>query len=255
MNNIYNFGGFLIGKILRYRSTVVTQNLARSFPLSDYKELSRQHQRFYRNMFRLIVELLWPNRPELILSSEMYRTLHQQYKKQRKVILLLGHYGNWEILGKLPLQLGLPIQSLYKPQKNRWVDRFLKKRRSQYGLCLLPSHQATKILLAQRDTASITLFIADQFPGHANGYAIDFLSQPSYMFMGPERIAQRIDAYVAYIDLQAIGNHKWKANLQPICLHATDSPEGHITTAYTRKLEKSIQQDPSWWLWSHKRWK
>ncbi|MFD2556433.1 lysophospholipid acyltransferase family protein [Sphingobacterium tabacisoli] len=255
MNRIYNFGGFLIGKILRYRSAVVTQNLARSFPLSDYKELSLQHQRFYRNMCRLMVELLLPSRPELILSADLYRTLHQQYRADRQIILLLGHYGNWEILGKLPLQLGLPIQSLYKPQKNRWVDRFLQRRRGQYGLRLLPSQQAAKILLDQTGHPSITLFIADQFPGQANGLAIDFLQQPSYMFMGPERIAKRLDAYVAYIELQAIGNHKWKANLQPICLRATDSPDGHITTSYTRKLEKSIQQDPSWWLWSHKRWK
>lgn len=255
MNKLYNFGGFLIGSILRYRSAVVTQNLARSFPLSNYNELSQHHQRFYRNMCRLLVELLLPSRPELILSAELYRTLHQQYQEQRQVILLLGHYGNWEILGKLPLQLGLPIQSLYKPQKNRWVDRFLRKRRGQYGLHLLPAQRAAKLLLEQTASPSITLFIADQFPGQANGLAIDFLKQPSYMFMGPERIAKRLDAYVAYVDLQAIGDHKWRAHLQPICQHATDSPDGHITTAYTRKLEKSIQQDPSWWLWSHKRWK
>lgn len=255
MNRLFNFGGYFIGKILQYRSAVVVQNLARSFPLSSYKELSLHYQRFYRNMSRLIFEMLLPHRPELILSAELYRTLHQLHKEQRHVILLSGHYGNWEILNKFPLQLGLPIQSLYKPQKSRWIDGFLKKRRGQYGLRLLPSQLAAKILLDQTSVPSITLFIADQFPGQDNGLAIDFLKQPAHMFMGAERIARRIDAYVAYIELQAINNNKWKATLEPICSHATNTNIGHITTVYTRHLEKTIQKDPSWWLWSHKRWK
>lgn len=206
-------------------------------------------------MSRLIVEMLFPERPQLILSATMYRTLHQLNREKRNVILLLGHYGNWEILSKLPLQLGLPIQSLYKPQKNRWINRFLRNRRGKHGLQLLPSHLATKILLSKTSQLSITIFIADQFPGRENGLAIDFLSQPTYMFTGPERIARRTDAYVAYIELQAISVQKWKVTLQPICTNAADTPTGHITTSFAHKLEKTILQDPSWWLWSHRRWK
>lgn len=206
-------------------------------------------------MCRLIVEMLFPKRPQLILSATMYRTLHQLYRDKRNVILLLGHYGNWEIFGKLPLQLGLPVQSLYKPQKNRYINRFLKNRRVRHGLQLLPSHVAAKTLLSQTSPSSITLFIADQFPGKDNGLAIDFLSQPTRMFMGPERIARRMNAYVAYVELQPINGSKWRATIQTICTDAADTPTGLITASFTRKLEKSILKDPTWWLWSHRRWK
>lgn len=255
MNKIYNFSGFLIGKIFRYRSEVVTQNLARSLPLSNYSELSYQYQHFYRNMSRIILEVLFPNRPQLIISSEMYRTLHQIHQQQRNIILMLGHYGNWEILGKLPLHLDIPIQSLYKPVKNKWINRLLLNRRQQYGVQLLPADQAAKKLLGYRSSPAITLFIADQFPGKGNGLEIDFLSQSTHMFMGPERIARRIDAYVAYIELRPIDTYKWKAYLHPISTHAAKSTVGQITRSFTRKLESSILQDPTWWLWSHKRWK
>lgn len=247
--------GYFIGHIYRYRLSVCIQNLARAFPHLSYRDIDRYRRDFYRNLGRLICEILFPGDVKLKLTPSASETFAELARQKRQTILLLGHYGNWEILNKLPRYVNMPVQALYKPQKNNIINYILYKKRTRHGMRLLPAQQALRTLLREKHLPAINFFIADQFPGHNNGVCVDFLKQRTYMFAGAEQLAKRLDAYVGYIELKPLPRQGWEIDTKLICEHAADTPHGEITTLFAGMLEKSIQQDPGWWLWTHRRWK
>lgn len=254
-NKEFTMLGYFIGHVYKYRLSVCIQNLARAFPHFSYQDIRFYQRNFYRNLGRLVWEILFPTKTTLKIDPTALNKIEQMNGQNRPIILLLGHYGNWEVLNKLPLQVDIPVQALYKPLKNNWCNYFVHQKRSRYGLRLLSSTNALRTLLRERHKPSITLFIADQFPGNNNGIAVDFLQQSTFMFSGAEQLAKRLNAYVGYIELKPLQNHSWGMTIQTICENADDVSDDYITVAYTRKLEQSIQKDPSWWLWTHRRWK
>ena len=255
MDYLYRLMGFIIGPLLQYRYQVALQNLSRAFPEASYLQIKEIHRQFYNNLARIVLESIVPALQGLSLEENSKELLHSAALKHKNIILLTGHYGNWEIVSKLPALLGRPVQALYKPLQNKFWDKRFVQLRSSKGLRLLPSKQALRILLKEGNSPHTTLFVADQYPGKGNGLAIDFLNQPSHMFQGAEQLAKRLDAAVVYMELAPQGKTSWEASFQLICTDARQTQDGFITSQYTRKLEQSIRHNPAYWLWSHKRWK
>ena len=94
----------LIYKVLGYRKEVVINNLRNSFPEKDEAELKAIASKFYQWFCDLTLETL----KTLTISPEEVRKrvefkgkdiLQQYAREKRSVILVLGHYGNWELAG------------------------------------------------------------------------------------------------------------------------------------------------------------
>ena len=47
----------------------------------------------------------------------------------------------------------------------------------------------------------------------------------------------------------------YRIDLELLCENPKDTREGEITEMHTRRLERDILENPSLWLWSHRRWK
>lgn len=246
---------YLIQFVFKYRQDICIQNISRAFPDLSYHEIKQQIGEFYANFARIIWEIIFFNRTKLIVDSQTTELFDNIVALNRPVILLLGHYGNWEVLNKLPMHTPLPVQALYKPLKNKLFNTLMLRRRSQFGIRLIESTKALRTLIHEKDKSTITLFISDQYPGNKNGLPLTFLNQPTYMFTGAEAISRRINAYVAYLELRPVGNHSWTISIQTITENAALAEKNEITKQFTKRLEGSIQHSPSWWLWSHRRWK
>lgn len=44
-------------------------------------------------------------------------------------------------------------------------------------------------------------------------------------------------------------------NFDLLVEHPKQTADGEITEMFTRRLEKTICDNPPYWFWSHKRWK
>ncbi|MGJ1264140.1 lysophospholipid acyltransferase family protein [Sphingobacterium spiritivorum] len=255
MNSMYRIMGFMIGRIFRYRYNVIIQNFARAFPDMSYTTIVHHAHDFYCILGRIVIEQLSGIFRSPKLHVQNTQLLDTPYRENRHIIILMGHYGNWELLNRLPALLSRPVQALYKPLKNNLFDCLAQKSRTREGLRLLPSSQALRTLLKEKNSPHITVFLADQYPGPENGYAVTFLNQQTYAFSGAEKIAKTLNAYVVYGEFFPTGDYKWTLRLDLICESASQTSVGEITQNYTRKLEDSIIKAPSYWLWSHRRWK
>jgi KDO2-lipid IV(A) lauroyltransferase len=99
-------------------------------------------------------------------------------------------------------------------------------------------------------------FIADQAPFWDNIYYwSDFLHHETPWFTGAERIAQKLDMDVYYLDVRRIKRGYYTAEYKLITDKPKDQEQFWITEQYSKLLEATIQRGPAYWLWSHRRWK
>ena len=252
---------FIFHTILRYRFAVVMQNLARSFPERSYEEINHIATRFYRYFSHMFLEWL----AMVLLSEKQMKKrvqvnntalLEHYHAQQRNIIIMLGHYGNWEYANILPSYLSFDVHAVFKPLSNRLFDRIMRKLRSRFGLKLLSMDKVVRYMHANRERPGAYIFVSDQSPSQENRFTMDFLHQPTNVITGAERIAKKLDAVVVYavINKRTASSH-WEISFSLITDQAAATPEHAITKTFSECLEQDIRRSPEYWLWSHRRWK
>ena len=256
---------FIIYKVARYRLKVVRKNLRKSFPEKTDKDLLTLEKKFYHHFSDYIVETIKLahisqeelNRRARLNNPEIINPLIAQ--GHTCFILLMGHYGNWEwFTGSTVWFDKLKIYQIYRPLTNKAFDRLFIHLRTRFQGIGIKKQETVRdmIRLKQSKERSLVIFIADQSPSQLNlHYWTTFLNQESAMLTGPERIATKLDIPVIFVDVRKLKRGHYTVDFELITDSPRNTPEGWITEAYARHMERSILRDPAYWLWTHKRWK
>ena len=253
---------FLMYHIIRYRRKVVTTNLCSSFPEKDEKEIRVLTNKFYHHLCDISLESIkgFSMSPEELIQR--HHILNPEladyyFTKGISAIAVPGHYNNWEWGSLSPgLQLNYPIVAFYKPLSNKMVDIYAKKHRAKFKtrLASITETGITFDELAKIPTAFI--MAADQCPTNMQDcYWFDFLHHDTAWLHGPEKYARKYNIPVLYVDIQKVKRGFYELKLVLLTDNPSLLPDGELTRLYAQQLEKSILQEPAYWLWSHKRWK
>src|SRR4051794_30725114 len=139
---LYGFGWIayvLAFEVVRWRRDLARANLRGAFPEKTDREIDTMLRQSYRNLGAMIAEAIHgfgASRDELRQRVHIENPeLPLSYVKNgQSVVLLTGHFCNWEwLLGGTALGLGVEVNAVYKPQRNRAVDAFLRKARARFG--------------------------------------------------------------------------------------------------------------------------
>lgn len=253
---------FVLRTVFPYRKKVITQNLQRSFPNKKPKEIDILLHKFYRHLADLLAEGIKNmsiSQKELSkrLVVENPDILNQLYKKGKSVILVAGHYNNWEWMITSQNQL-FPHQAIGigKPLSNGFWDKKLNQLRGRYGMIIAHAKNFKEILETQKTHPVSVLVLTDQSPVDSRkSYWMSFLHQPTPVLFGAEMMAFTYDFPVVYYTMKKIKRGYYRVTLQTITEYPKITSWGEITEAHTRLLENDILNAPEYWLWSHKRWK
>lgn len=269
LNILYKLADFLswlADDILKYRRKVVEQNLAESFPTKNRGELSQMRKSYYRWLGDYIVEsikLASISGEEMFLrmSFDGLEDVEETLRQNKSIVLLLGHYGNWEWVSSIPAHLRIPnceFGQIYHPLENTTFDALMLSIRCRFGAKSIKMRDTLRQLRQwqhERKT-NITGFIADQAPGMDGIHLfLPFLNHDTAVYTGAERIARMFDSAIFYLDIQRPERGIYKAEFVKICDNCHNMDIFQPTRIYFDLLEKSIRRDPSMWLWSHRRWK
>ena len=87
--------------IVHYRKKLVSENLRKAFPDKTDKELKQLEQKFYHHFCDYIVEtikLMHISDEEMRrrMKFEQVEIIDRLFAENRSIIILLGHFGNWE---------------------------------------------------------------------------------------------------------------------------------------------------------------
>ncbi len=265
---ISDFAFVVVFHLVKYRRKVVRENLDMVFGAKKSKEeIDKIEREFFGYLSDSIFETIkllnisdeQMRRRMRVTNPELVDTLAQDGRSQ---VVMLGHYCNWEWIPALSLVLNndLIIGQLYQPLSNKLMDRVMLKIRSRFGLESIPRDFAIRRLLGiEREGRHFFVgFISDQRPaGPVKSYHnwVEFLGQETAYVVGGEAIGKKVNANFIYIDVRRVSRGYYELTFVPISVDPEDKEINPYTRKFLKMLEDSIERDPAYWLWSHKRWK
>jgi KDO2-lipid IV(A) lauroyltransferase len=200
-----------------------------------------------------------PNVNSRRIHISNHEILDRYLSDKKNLIILAGHYGNWEWNIPAILASGYRLFAVYKPQSSELADDLMKRIRHKPGLTLLPMKETLRAIMKEKEQPGkpfVLLLVADQIPWWGDiQFWTQFLGQETAFFNGAGKIAHRFEMPVLYIQHEKLSFGHYRAELKEIYDGLQPVGENEITERFVKCLETSILANPSLWLWTHRRWK
>lgn len=248
--------------VVPYRKKVVLQNLRNSFPNKSIKEIETLAKDFYAHLCDIIVESvkLFSISKEELLKRFTFPdpSLVNGFFDQNKSVVMVGaHVNNWEFLAVLcpVIFKHLPL-GIYNPLENKFFNQKFMESRSRYGTNLVSTKEVFARMSEPFERPVAVFFGSDQSPTYSKNIIwTTFLNQETAVPTGAEIMAKRYDMPVIFGAIHKIKRGYYYFSTELIAENPTGMPDGEISKAFTKAFEKQIIENPSQWLWTHKRWK
>jgi KDO2-lipid IV(A) lauroyltransferase len=248
--------------ITGYRRKVVYDNLRKSFPNKTVSEIKAIEKKYYKYLGDLIVETI---KMITISKKQVLRRIHltnpelitQYHNNGRSLIAAVGHYCNWELC-VLRFSLIPEYQKImvYKPLQDAESDKYYLNVRSRFGVTLVPMRSTLRKLTELRRSLTFTVLAADQTPvRHETQYYTQFLNQQTAVFEGIEKMAIMFNSAIVFGKIKRLKRGFYEYKFVPMVDEPKQTKTYEITNLYLRTLEEMINDEPQYWLWSHRRWK
>lgn len=256
--------GSLVWRRGLYRREVVRANLRRAFGgTMDDAHRDAVAAGFFRHLGLNLVEflLLGRLRPQEIRAwvdlegLEHYRAAAAE---GRGVLLVTGHFGNWELLAARLGAEGIPITFLAKSQSNAQSDRLLNATRARAGVRTLRAGGPLKEMVVALRRGEVIGLAADQDAGPEGCFA-PFLGTPASFYRGAGYFAWKLKAPVVSGVIFRLSDGRHRLELGPP--YEADPAWGEeeavrrLTETYAQRLEAAVRREPAQYFWTHRRWK
>ncbi|MGC8551879.1 MAG: lysophospholipid acyltransferase family protein [Phycisphaerae bacterium] len=258
------FGSLLFAVDAKHRKRGM-DNLRRSFPDWSEDRIKAVARRSVQHFCELAIDVISTTRT--INVERWHRYVHFQQMRQaleislrgRGVIMLTGHYGNWEILGYTMATLGFKSYSIARPIDNPHFDAWLLGVREKKGQIILSKRGVTTTAQDVLENKGVLGIIADQNAG-PKGLFVPFFGRlaSTYKSIGLLAIQHNVPVIIGYARRR---NDRFEFDLgitdiiEPADWQNQSDELYYITERYTRAIETFIRQDPTQYLWIHRRWK
>lgn len=258
---ISDFMFFVLFYVFKYRKKVVDDNLLNSFPQKSNKERNEIAKQYFAYLADLIVETIKMISITEREAKKRFEILNPQlldfYVNQgRNITVVAGHYGNWEMANVVGFCTNKKKLVIYKPLTNRVFDSFLNSVRSKFSVLMIPMKMVMRKMVELRNEPTISFFLCDQTPVlHEANYFTTFLNQKTAVFLGVEKIAKTTNSVVVFCKVNCTKRGYYTCEFIPLVEEPLKTKEFEITQLHVKFLENIINQEPKYWLWSHKRWK
>lgn len=241
-------------------------NLRRSFPDMSDRDVERMARRSMQTLLMFFVEVLFTTRLIRIDTWRRYVRLENfqvvldlLLRGERGVILLTGHYGNFEIGNYILGTLGFETVAIGRPLDNPYVNDWLMGVRQRQGAKIISKKGATDEVTGILDGKGVVGFVADQNAG-PKGIFVDFFGRKASTYKSIGLLAMEYNVPVAVGYARRIDDRfEFVVGVQDMIFPADwqnqPDPLRYITQRYTTALEDAIRADPGQYWWVHRRWK
>lgn len=256
---------FIVYYIVRYRLSVVKNNIKNSFPEKTEKERQLIVKGFYRHFSNLLVEslkMMSMSDKEMLrrMNYMNYEPLIEHYQEGRSVIVYTSHFGNWEWLSSFSLLLpkDKPVYQVYKKLRDETSNKIAYIVRKRFGAVNVEMKELLRKMVALKKTNKQGVFgmISDQSPRYSsNLHFVKFLHQATSVLTGSEHLSKKFDLPAYFASIQRVRRGYYTCTFEKITTTPREMAEYEITEIYMKMLERDILRQPQFWLWSHKRWR
>lgn len=175
----------------------------------------------------------------------------------RGVVVVSGHFGNWEIAAAALTARGIPVDAVVQRLANPYLSRYVTAVRERLGLGLIDRSSAWDRLRASLQEGRVVAFAADQ-DARERGVFVPFFGRPASTHRAPALLALRSGVPLFVGGALRVGPRKygaWVVRIDPPAAGDLRSRVLALTRDWTRELERRIRLSPDQYFWHHRRWK
>ncbi|MEY4504823.1 MAG: hypothetical protein RL154_1119 [Pseudomonadota bacterium] len=217
----------------------------------------------YENMIFLVVDFVKNqgiSKEELAKKVEFENIEILERLKDRQIIFITAHYGNWELIalatsGLLNYRGAIVGRAL----DSKVANEVIKANREQFNIELIDKNGAMKGLIRSIKNGNTVGLLVDQNTADYDGILVNFFSKPVRHTPAASILARRFNTPIVPVFVSTNDRAKFKLKFyEPIMSIKTDNYEDDIlrlTQAQADVTEKAIREKPDEWFWFHKRWK
>jgi KDO2-lipid IV(A) lauroyltransferase len=257
----------LVIRVDRRHQRIGLVNLRLAFPERTLAERRAILLASYRNLGRMVAELAHlrhvtaANVRDVITieDEDLWRQLPSALRTSG-ILILTGHFGNWELFAHAHALLGYPVHLVHQTIKNPLIDAFVEHMRRRAGTRTLRKHEAARgVLRAVREHGLMVLPL-DQNASRRTGVFVDFFGRPASTNAGFARIVELtgVPVYPAFLVRDGT-SPRHRIVILPRVPFASMADRDRTTREFTQRctavLETMIRRHPDHWLWTHKRWR
>ena len=173
------------------------------------------------------------------------------------VVIVSGHFGNWELAGSTLPAFGFPTDAVMQKLKNPRLTALIRETRTRLGMGLINRVDAWEPMMESLSRGRVVAFVADQDARH-RGVFVPFFGRPASTHRSPALLALRAGApfFVGGVVRTESGRyHAWAIRLEPGANLSIRGQVEHLTREWTTELERRVRLYPEQYFWHHKRWK
>jgi KDO2-lipid IV(A) lauroyltransferase len=247
------------------RRRVARGNILRCAIAGDSRTASAVARRSYHHMAMMVIESL---RSARYLEGEEWKKhfrfeIHPEVQEvlddpASGLILVSGHFGNWEIAAQL-LSMFKPVAGITRKMSNPMVERLVSRRKPRYDFRLEPKYSTDPIrFISILQKGTVLALLYDQF-ARDRAIMVDFFGHPA---------ATHTTAAMLHLVTKCPLCFAWCRRTAPMTfvLQTTglirQQPSGDkqrdvraILERFNRELERIIRETPEQYLWAHRRWR
>ncbi len=246
----------VVGPLIGYRQRV-RDNLSLIFPEMAEAEKERLARAVPNQIGRTLAELFSPK--DLIETAARtpvtgggIRAVEAARQAGRPIIIVSGHFGNYDIARSVLIQRGHKVGGLYRAMNYRGFNDFYVSRIAQVGTPLfLRGRRGMGEMVKFLKAGNTIALLIDQHM--AAGAPLSFFGHTAYTALSAAELALRYNALLVpcYGVRQPDGLSFEMVLEEPI---AHNTPE-EMTQALNDSLERQVRDHMAQWLWVHRRWK
>jgi KDO2-lipid IV(A) lauroyltransferase len=182
--------------------------------------------------------------------------LLEALKSPHGVIAVVPHFGTWEIMNAWLNVYTAPV-IMYKPSKNKGVDRFMLEARQRLNATLVPTDETgVRAIFKALKRGGFTAILPDQVPDHSGGIYSGFFGHQVLTSTLVSKLAQKTKCRV--IGLSCLRNSS-RDGFEIVCENLSteilSSDLQHSVDSLNSEIERMISRAPEQYVWAYKRFK
>ncbi|MBD3293030.1 MAG: hypothetical protein GF393_08910 [Armatimonadia bacterium] len=263
LQDIGDATGSLLFCLLRPRREIGMANLEKILgDRYDVHERARIINFSMRNMAKTMLELMkvpWLTEEETERFAPVRGVEHlrEAAAAGEGVIIVTGHFGNWEVLAASISRLGYDLSVIARDANDPDTASIINRSRERAGEEVLPRESVRQMLRILRG-GDVLGILPDQ---HANrgGIWVPFMGHPACTATGPATLAHRTGAKIVPGFARRTEDDRLDVYfLPPVEIPDTGDREADIrrgTEMVNDAIGGQIRRYPEQWVWMHRRWR
>lgn len=236
-------------------------NLKIAFPEKTEEQRELIARENYHWFSRFSMDVLhtgaWLGRTSEVAVCKNPEVLDQALSENKGVLLVSGHFGNWEVIPSALAELGYPLTMYVGRQTNPLTNELQNKTRASFGVQTIDKGKKATLQMGRALSSNkIIAMLVDQNDPKADLF-VKFFGKLAATSKGASAFHLLRKSPVVLVTCPYVGDHL-EMTFERIKLDLSGDKEQdhyHIAHQINSAFENEIRKFPEQYFWMHRRWR